>query len=97
MPFDHEGVKAEDVQIDLEEQSTEREDSTPDPKKTEKQDNEDKTTKRSSCCSLRCFLIVLLLLVFASGLAGAASYIFMKDQVLTMKDQFLELIDGSEP
>ena len=97
MPFDHEGVKAEDVQIDLEEQSTEREDSTPNPKKAEKQDNEDKTTKRSSCCSLRCFLIVLLLLVFVTGLAGAASYFFMKDQVLTMKDQFLELIDGSEP
>ena len=97
MPFDHEGVKAEDVQIDLEEQSTEREDNTPNPKKTEKQDNEDKTTKKSSCCSLRCFLIVLLLLVFVTGLAGAASYFFMKDEVLTMKDQFLELIDGSEP
>ena len=86
----HEGAKSEYVTTDLDE-------NIPNLQPTGKQDNEDKTTRKSSCCSLRCFLIVLLLLVFVTGLAGAASYFFMKDEVLTMKDQFLELIDGSEP
>ena len=95
MPFDHEGVKAEDVKIDIEKNIPipDLEKNTPNPVK----DNEDKTTKKPSCCSLKCFMIALLLIVFVTGLAGAASFLLMKDQVLTLKDKIVKLIEGSKP
>ena len=93
MPFDHEGVKVDDVKIDIEKNIPipDLEKNAPNPVIT------DKTAKRPSCCSLKCFLIALLLIVFVTGLAGAASYLLMKDQVLTLKDNIFELIEGSEP
>ena len=95
MPFDHEGVKVDDVKIDIEKNIPipDLEKNTPNPVK----DNEDKTTKKPSCCSLKCFMIALLLIVFVTGLAGAASFLLMKDQVLMLKDKVVELLEGSEP